>query len=85
MSRHQLNPRDHTTREAAVGWDSRTGTFYALVISHANTILVDRGTPEDRIYRPELVLDAIRPYAVIPDGLGELLMREALTDTRRTS
>lgn len=71
MSRHLLEPRDHTAREVVVGWDGPNGTFYALAISHDNRILVDRGDPHDRIYRPELVLDALRPYALIPDGLAD--------------
>lgn len=85
MSRHLLQPRDHTTREAIVGWDGATGTFYALAIGHDNRILLDRGDPTDRIYQPELVLDAIRPYALIPDGFGKQLMYEAFSDTTGTA
>lgn len=85
MSRHVLQPREDIMREVVVGWDGATGTFYAVVVSHDNRILVDRGAPADRIYQPQLVLHALRPYAVIPDGLGDQLMHEALTDTQATT
>lgn len=86
MSRHLLEPRDNGVREVVVGWDGPTGTFYAVAVSHDNRILLDRGDPTDRIYQPQLVLDALRPYALIPDGLADQLLREALAEsTGRTS
>lgn len=81
MSRHLLQPHEQTTREVVVGWDGRMGTFYGLAIGHDNTVLVGRGDPADRIYRPELVLDALRPYAFVPDGLASQLLHEALAES----
>ncbi len=81
MSRHSLEPRHDTTREVLVGWDRHNATFYALVIDAEGRTLVQRGDPTDRIDAPSVVLDAVRPYAVIPIDFDTELLREVLGST----
>ncbi|CAM06187.1 hypothetical protein A8924_7388 [Saccharopolyspora erythraea NRRL 2338] len=81
MSRHRLEPRNpNNVREVVVGWDSPMRTFYAVVEDHSGAIPVDLGDSIEPVLRPGAVLDAVRPYAAIPPGLDDELLRDALAD-----
>lgn len=81
MSRHVLTARSEHGWEVVVGWDGALATFYALVLSPDDTVVVERGDPHDRIFQPRLVLDAVAAYTPIPAGLEHTLLDDALADT----
>lgn len=76
--------------EIVVGWDRGMQTYFAQVFNGLNeygedNLLVDIGNRVGEITYPGAVIDAVRPYADIPDDLGRTLaaQREADTSTYR--
>lgn len=74
--------------EVVVGWDRGMQTYFAQVFNGVNeydedVMLVDIGNRVGEITYPGGVIDAVRPYAEIPDDLGSVLagQREADTST----
>jgi hypothetical protein len=80
-SRIRLHPRStmmHADREIYVGWDNVLQTYYAHVIDGQDEHgeerrTVDLGGDIGEITYPGGVIAAVRPYAEIPEDLGELL------------
>lgn len=83
MSRHELIPRSRPALAIAVGWDPPLGTFFAQVFDHD----LDEDDPKHTIkwigctpgeFRDPLsVIEAVKPYALIPDDLHANLYAEA--------
>ncbi|RSN60520.1 hypothetical protein [Amycolatopsis sp. WAC 04182] len=88
-NRVPLTPRDTTTNphlEIVVGWDRGMQTYFAQVFNGTNEygediMLVDIGTRVGEITYPGAVIDAVRPYADIPDDLGRMLAAQREADT----
>ncbi|WP_158892596.1 hypothetical protein [Amycolatopsis anabasis] len=88
-SRIRLEPLDadaHPQREIHVGWDDVLHTYYATVFDGVDADgehipLVERGTDIGEILEPAIALDAVRPYAEIPDDLGTTLATHRASDT----
>ncbi|MBO0878800.1 MAG: hypothetical protein J2P17_00085 [Mycobacterium sp.] len=79
-NRIRLEPLDTSVpdREIFIGWDRGLGTFFAQVFEGTDPegediLLVDRGDKVDEITDPAEAIDALRPYAQIPDTLAEVL------------
>jgi hypothetical protein len=83
MSRHLLVALPHCEGyEVVVGWDSAAGTFFAFVLNRQagegkDPWMVNVGAAPAEVLRPGAVLDAVRPYAVVPAGLVDELAAEA--------
>ncbi|WP_432854963.1 hypothetical protein ACQPXB_21275 [Amycolatopsis sp. CA-161197] len=79
-SRIRLQPRAFAgiEREIYVGWDNVLQTYYAHVIdgNDANgeeRRLLDLGGDIGDVTDPERIVAAVRGYADVPDGLGDML------------
>ncbi len=91
MSRHQLTPQPARPRiEVVIGWDRPLRTFYAQVLTlDDNGDETDDnpylwvGTDYDEITDPAAVLNAVRPYAVLPDDLTGKLLADAVREGAR--
>ncbi|WP_083224757.1 hypothetical protein [Sphingomonas panacis] len=75
MSRHLLQPVVGVLpypSSIAIGWDPPLATFFAIV-SRSNddedNMLLWIGTHYAELPEPDAAIDAVRPYAVIPDDL----------------
>jgi hypothetical protein len=82
MSRHQLQPLPEVgALEIAIGWDGPLGTFYAQVLDTAaeeeDQELLWDGTDPYQYPEPGPLIDLLRRYAEIPDGLADDLKQEA--------
>ncbi len=85
MSRHTLAPL-LTTQTVVVGWDRPMGTYFAHV--HDLTINEDEADPIiawfggdfREITTAAALIEAVRPYAVVPDTLEAVLDAEAAED-----
>ncbi|WP_329060474.1 hypothetical protein [Amycolatopsis sp. NBC_01480] len=88
-SRFRLQPHNSTmfpAREIYVGWDNVLHTYYAHVIDGNDDDgeerrTVDLGGDIAEITQPSSVIGAVRPYAEIPDDLGELLTISRVANT----
>ncbi|GLY08285.1 hypothetical protein [Actinoplanes sp. NBRC 101535] len=82
MSRHTV-PADTDGIEIIVGWDVPQATFFAQAWDRRRLAddpaaeLVWIGTEYREIQDPQTVLDAIKPWATIPEGLADTLYQEA--------
>lgn len=77
-NRIHLDPLDGAAdREIVVGWDPSLGTFFAYVADldpqDEDLFLLDIGTRPDEILDPDRIVEAVRPYAEIPDTLTDTL------------
>ncbi|MGW0251110.1 hypothetical protein ACWDYH_31225 [Nocardia goodfellowii] len=79
-NRIQLEPSDGGVpgREVIVGWDRGLGTYFAQVIEGVDEwgedfLRLHIGVRPDEVHDPEQVIEAVRPYAKIPDSLIEVL------------
>jgi hypothetical protein len=92
-SRIRLQPRNadiFIAREVYVGWDNVLQTYYAHVIDgdddHGEERrTVDLGGDIAEITHPGRAIDAVRPYADIPDDLGDLLTISLVSTTAAVS
>lgn len=92
-NRIRLTPRDKNVadREIVIGWDRGLGTYFAQVLDGTDTanediVRVDVGNQPDGITDPVQAVDAIRPYAEIPDTLvDELLQLSSAPGARQRS
>lgn len=79
MTKHFLNPYSDDITEVTVGLDRRRHTYFARVFTETSDgeeeLAVELGLIE-RIEDPQAVLDAIRPYAPIPDRILEYLLHD---------
>ena len=84
MSRFTLDPKpefpDHST---SVGYEKHLGSFFAYVSGADGTPIVAAHGLLTAITDPTEVLDAVRPYAVIPDDLTARLA--AMPDVELTA
>lgn len=88
-SRIRLQPHNPTmfpVREVYVGWDNVLHTYYAHVIDGNDDDgeerrTVDLGGDIAEITQPGTAIGAVRPYAEIPDHLGELLTINRVANT----
>ena len=70
MSRFTLDPTpEFPDHSVAVGYEKHLGSFYAYVIGADGTPIVTADGLLTAITDPAEALDAVRPYAVIPDDL----------------
>lgn len=83
VNRIRLTPRDDRVvgREIFIGWDRGLGTFFAQVLDGPDVegedmVRVHVGSEPDDITDPAQAIDAIRPYAQIPDNLVEELIQQ---------
>ncbi|MBF6215951.1 hypothetical protein IU487_33675 [Nocardia puris] len=78
-NRIYLDPLDGAAdREIVVGWDPPLGTFFAYVADRGgeweeDLFLLHIGTRPDEILDPDRIVEAVRPYAAIPDTLTDTL------------
>jgi hypothetical protein len=84
MSRHLLTALPQFEGcEVVVGWDADSGTFFAYVLDMQASVaekdpwLVSVGGGPLEIRDPHEAIDAVRPYATIPDELVDELAEEA--------
>jgi len=85
VARFELDPLDTTVsggREVFVGWDDGLQTFFAQVIDGAangeEILTLDLGNDIEEFVDVEVVLDAVRPFAEVPD-LVEILLANMAT------
>lgn len=83
VNRIRLAPRDDSVadRDIVIGWDRGLGTFFAQVLDGTDVeeepiVRVEVGSAPDEITDPAQAIDAIRPYAQIPDHLVEILVQQ---------
>lgn len=92
MSRHLLLPLPDVAAlvgEISVGWDRPLQTFFAQVLSAkldedgnaADLLWIGAGIDEVRSAR--VAIDAVRAWAIIPDGLNAQLETERLASLTR--
>ncbi|MFC9250099.1 hypothetical protein [Amycolatopsis thailandensis] len=88
-NRVSLTPRDtkaNPEMEVVVGWDRGMQTYFAQVFNGANeygeeVMLVDIGNRTGEITYPGAVIDAVGPFAEVPDDLGRVLAAQREADT----
>jgi len=74
MSRYRLSPRpDRPNLAAAVGYERMTDSFFGRVTDTDGEPLVNLHGLSHPITDPAVVVDAVRPYAIVPPGLVEIL------------
>lgn len=78
MSRHEIAPLNTGISCVAIGWERGFGSFYFQMYRTDNACPFD--TPDDeigldfeQITDPKKIIDAVRPYAHIPDDLNQQL------------
>ncbi len=88
MSRHELVPLN-PAHEVAVGWDRPLHTFFAQVLDvEADEDSDDRmilwiGADFGAVPDPATAVDAVRPFAVIPADLVQVLRIEWAASVQR--
>ncbi len=88
-NRVSLTPQDTTANpdmEIVVGWDRGMQTYFAQVFNGVNeygeeVMPIDIGNRTGEITYPGAVLDAVRPFAEVPDDLGLVLATQREADT----
>lgn len=89
MSSHELTPLPGapSTRRIHIGWDSPLSTFFVQVLDQDDEGETDevlwRGTDPHEITEARTVLDLVRPYAAVSDGLEQALIAEAAAEGER--
>ncbi|MEU5436417.1 hypothetical protein AB0G73_23985 [Streptomyces sp. NPDC020719] len=88
MSAHELTPHSGAPehRIVRVGWDAALSTFFAQVLDEDDDEILDvvwLGTDPLEISDPGTVIDAVRPYANVPDNLAKALADEAAAEGNR--
>lgn len=91
MSRRELTTLPHRQGyQVHVGWDRPLGSYFATVI---NLGIVDETSPDalpvwlgamERVTDPTTVIEAVRPYAVIPENLRAELEADRSREGTRT-
>ncbi|MBF6369916.1 hypothetical protein IU469_30015 [Nocardia puris] len=79
-----LDPLDPSVsdREIVIGWDRGLGTYFAQVLDGVDesgdggTIQLSIGTRPDEIGTADEVIEAVRPFAIIPDTLHRDLVAQ---------
>ncbi len=85
MNRHVLRALPQfASCEVVVGWDPVNATFFGYVLDQqaaegVDPWLVNLGLERGQVLRPEVVLDAVRPYAVVPTLLVDELAAQMPT------
>lgn len=82
MSRIRLQPNDnHANREIGIyiGWEPALKTYFAQVFDGIDAdgeeiMPVDLGNDPREIHTPDAAIEALRPYADIPDDLYQRLL-----------
>lgn len=91
MSRHELEPSvniDPLPRSVAIGWDPPLATFFAIVSRPGegdgeDEIFLWIGTDYAEVPEVDAIINAVRPYAVIPDNLRSILENDRLNEGSR--
>ena len=84
MSRISLDPKpEFPGHSAAVGYEKHLRSFFAFAFDATGAPIVAADGLATPITDPGEALDAVRPYAVIPDGLPALLA--AMVGVERTA
>ncbi len=74
MSRYRLDPRpDRPDHTAAVGYERMVDSYFARVADPDGEPIVSLHGLVDPITDPVVVVDAVRPYAIVPPGLVDIL------------
>ncbi|MER5638195.1 hypothetical protein ABT095_14700 [Kitasatospora sp. NPDC002227] len=82
MPRHELKPLPEAEHFAiAIGWDGPLATFYAQVLDSAaeeeDQEVLWEGTEPYQYPEPHPLIELLRRYAEIPDGLADDLKGDA--------
>jgi hypothetical protein len=94
MSRRELDPlaeaaSTHGALRIAIGWDPPLNSYFAIVQRENDGVdddgreLLWIGTRYGEIVEPDTVIDAIRPFAAIPDELAATLGADRLREGSR--
>ena len=92
MSRHLLSPLPEVAAfvsEISVGWDRPLQTFFAQVLSAEldedgnSDVLLWIGAGLEEVGSARAAFDALRAWAIIPDGLSAQLETERLASLTR--
>ncbi|RIA46193.1 hypothetical protein DFR49_0726 [Hephaestia caeni] len=94
MSRYELDPlseavADHGALSIAIGWDAPLNTYFAMVLRDGDDVddehrdLLWIGTRYGEIADPDAAIEALRPYAVIRNGLAAELTADRLQEGSR--
>ena len=82
-NRISLPSIDDTTpdRETYVGWDRGLGTYFAQVFDGVDRdgediVTLDLGNEPGELSSPDQAIDAVRPYAQIPEDLDSTLVEQ---------
>ncbi|TVZ84819.1 hypothetical protein FB157_12086 [Streptomyces sp. BK340] len=86
MSVHELACHSEAPAErvARAGWDASLSTYFAHIFdedSDGETIEVVRvGATPYEVLDPDVVVDAVRPYALIPKGFEDALAADSVAE-----
>jgi len=89
MSRHELDPlaqaaSTHGALSIAIGWDPPLNSYFAIIQREDDDRdLLWIGTRYGEIVEPDTAIDAIRPFATIPDDLAATLGADRLCEGGR--
>ncbi len=94
MSRYDLEPRveavtTHGALSIAIGWDAPLNSYFAMVLREDDDVADEHrellwiGTRYGEIAEPETVIEALRLYAIIRDGLATELAADRLREGSR--
>lgn len=86
MSRIELEPFLRSSMVAGVGWNPDLKTFFAQVstlrVDYEEIVNLTIGDQPGEITDPQVVVNAIRPWAEIPDGLTRILADHRILNDR---
>ncbi|WP_033339018.1 hypothetical protein [Catenuloplanes japonicus] len=68
--------------QVTAGWDGPLGTFFGSVVDNGDEIFAV-GTTRRKVTDPAVVIDGLRPYALIPDSLRATLRADAWREGNR--
>ncbi|MFF8432422.1 hypothetical protein ACF07Y_46390 [Streptomyces sp. NPDC016566] len=86
MSVYELtcHSEDPAERVAIAGWDASLSTYFAHIFDEdadGETIeVVWIGATPYEVLDPDVVVDAVRPYALLPEGFRDALDADSVTE-----
>lgn len=94
MSRYDLEPHvgavtTYGPLSVSIGWDAPLNTYFAMILREGDNVpdenrdLLWNGTRYGEIAEPDAAIEALRPYAKIPDGLAAVLTADRLREGSR--
>ncbi len=83
MSIHTLiSLRVSPAVQVTAGWDGPLGTFFGSVVDNGDEVFAV-GTTRRKVTDPAVVIDGLRPYALIPSSFHATLSADAWREGRR--